>query len=261
MKKTAYFISDAHLGTHLKNCEQREKFLISFLNEIRDTASHIFIVGDLFDFWIEYKHAIRPVYFPILHELRYLIENETEIHYLAGNHDFALGPFLEKIIGIKIYSSHLDMKLQGKRIHLRHGDGVLKFEVAYRIWRALLRNPINQALYKLLHPNISVPFASLFSGSSRYFNSNKWTEKKKRGYLKAAQNYLNNGYDIVIFGHTHLPELFNWNGKIYCNTGAWLRKYSFAKLENEQLTLWKYLPDQAPVQIEPCSSKYGFSVS
>ncbi len=193
MKKTAYFISDAHLGIHLKNCEQREEYLISFLHEIRENASHLFIVGDLFDFWIEYKHAIRPIYFSILHEFRQLIEMGVEIHYLAGNHDFALGPFLEETVGINIHPQYLNITVQGKNLYLRHGDGVLRNDNGYRFWRALLRNPVCQVLYKLLHPNFGVPFASLFSGSSRFLNPNILSEKRKKEYIQTAQNYLNKG--------------------------------------------------------------------
>lgn len=255
MKKTAYFISDAHLGTYFKQHEERETNLITFLHEIEDHTSHLFIVGDLFDFWIEYKHAIRPIYFPILHEFRRLIEKGVEIHYLAGNHDFALGPFLEQTIGIHIHPWNMTTTLQGKRIYLRHGDGILRFDYGYRFWRALLRNRVNQALYKLLHPNIGVPLATFFSGSSRYFNATRLTQKRKKEYIQVARTYLNQGNDIVIFGHTHAPKLYDFNGKFYCNTGDWIKQYSYAKLEAGQLTLWRYLPGKAASQIESMSSK------
>ncbi len=253
MKKTAYFISDAHLGIHYTGCEDRETHLISFLRSIQGSASHLFIVGDLFDFWIEYRHAIRPVYFSILHEFKLLIENGTTIYYLAGNHDFALGPFLEKTIGLHIYPDHLDVTLQEKKIHLFHGDGILKSDVLYRIWRRVLRNPINQKLYKCLHPNIGIPIAMFCSGSSRLLLMNKWTEKKKQGYIRAAKQYLDSGADIIIMGHNHLPQLYDFNGKIFCNTGEWLRKYTYAKLEEGTISLWEYIPGKPPKAIEPVS--------
>jgi UDP-2,3-diacylglucosamine hydrolase len=253
MKETVYFISDAHLGINYRGLDQREKHLVSFFRSIRDTASHLFIVGDLFDFWIEYRFAIRPDYFILLHELRLLIENGASIYYLAGNHDFALGPFLEKTIGLHICPDHLDITLQGKRVHLFHGDGILKSDVGYRLWRAVLRNPINQKIYKCLHPNIGIPIAKLFSGSSRHFLANRWNEKKKHAYLRAAKHYLDNGADIIIMGHTHLPQLYTFGGKIYCNTGEWLRRYYYTTLERGKLTLWEYLPGEPPVTIDPIS--------
>ena len=251
MKDTVYFISDAHLGIQLKEGDQREKHLISFLQGIRSSASHLFIVGDLFDFWIEYKHAIRPTYFSVLHQLKLLIDDGVTVYYLAGNHDFALGPFLNHTIGINICSSHLDISLQEKNIHLCHGDGILKSDAAYRFWRSVLRNPINQMVYKLLHPNIGVPFARLFSGSSRYFRLKKYTKEKRMEYLKAAINYLEKGADIIIMAHTHYPEIYDIGGKVYCNVGEWLRQYTYARLKKGKLSLFQYLPSQPPVEIEP----------
>jgi len=255
MKEIAYFISDAHLGIQLKGCEEREKHLVSFLQEIRNSASHLFIVGDLFDFWIEYKHAIRPEYFSILHELKQLIDNGVSVSYLAGNHDFALGSFLKQTIGLNISPAHLDLTVQGKNIHLCHGDGVLKSDVAYRFWRRVLRNPVNQMVYKLLHPNIGIPFATLFSGSSRYFQLKKYTKEKRMEYLSVAMSYLDKGADIIIMGHTHYPEIYDIGGKTYCNVGEWMRQYTYARLKKGRLSLLQYLPSQSPLEIEPLPVK------
>ncbi len=255
MKDTVYFLSDAHLGIHVKNCDERESHLITFLRSMHDSASHLFIVGDLFDFWIEYRHAIRPNYFNILHEFKALIENGTRIYYLSGNHDFALGPFLRDTIGIHICPDHFEITLQKKNIHLYHGDGILKSDYGYRLWRRVLRNPVNQKLYKLLHPNIGVPLASVFSGSSRYFHKHRWTEKKRREYVQAAKNFLDSGADITVMAHTHLAEIYDFDGKIYCNTGEWLRRYTYAKLKEGSVSLWQYLPGQSPVPIESSSLK------
>ncbi len=254
---TAYFIADAHLGIQLNGYDNREKDLISFLHEIRDSASYLFIVGDLFDFWIEYKHAIRPEYFSILHEFKLLRDSGISIYYLAGNHDFALGPFLEHEIGMKTFSNHLDISVQGKNIHLVHGDGIIKSDVGYRFWRTMLRNPLNQKIYKLLHPNIGVPIASTLSKWSRSFALKKCSEEIRRKYMKEAIKYLDKGSDIIIMGHTHYPELYNINTKFYCNVGEWIRKYSYAKLENGVLSLWQYFTDKPHVEIKSQSLKEG----
>jgi len=186
-----------------------------------------------------------------LHELRTLIEKGTAVYYLAGNHDFALGPFLEKTIGLHICPDHLDIELQGKKIHLYHGDGILKSDVGYRLWRAVLRNPVNQILYKCLHPDIGIPLAKLCSGTSHNFTAKRWNEKKRKAYLQAAGDYLNRGSDIIVMGHTHLAEIYNFGGKVYCNTGEWLRRYFYAKLENGEISLWEYFPGKVPVPLKP----------
>jgi UDP-2,3-diacylglucosamine hydrolase len=250
-----YFISDAHLGLPINGCSERESHLISFLREFVDGGRTLFIVGDLFDFWIEYGSAIRPEYFPVLHELRKVIENGCEVHYLAGNHDFMFGSFLEKVIGMHLHSGHVSTTLQGKRIHLFHGDGLIKRDVGYRILKKILRNKFNQALFKLLHPSIGVPFGSMCSGSSRKMTSRFVTEDILAEYRSHARRYLQDDSDIVVFAHTHRPEIRHYNGKTYCNTGEWIRQYTFAKLESGTMSLWRYFPGGKTQEI-PDSSQF-----
>jgi len=248
-QKPLYFISDAHLGLSIKGCDQREAHLIEFLRCIAATGQGLFILGDLFDFWIEYRRAIRPDYFSVLCELARLVEKGIPIHYLAGNHDFALGPFLEKTVGIQTHDAHYTATLQGKKVYLYHGDGLIRRDVGYRILKKILRNPFNQKLYKFLHPDIGVPLGSLCSGSSRKVTSHFITEDVLQEYRDHARRYLNAGNDIVMFGHTHRPEIRHWDGKTFCNTGEWIKQYTYAKLENGVLSLWRYIPGQNPQEI------------
>lgn len=243
MKSAAYFISDAHLGITMPGHDDRQKHLLSFLDEIEDCAEALYIVGDLFDFWIEYQHAIRPDYVAVVSRLAGLVESGVKIHYLAGNHDFALGPFLQDTVGLRIHLDHFETTIQGKKVHLFHGDGVVKKDVGYRILKRVLRNRLNQRLYKLLHPDIGVPLASFFSGNSRKILADWITEEKLEEYRRCARKLLE-GSDIVIFGHTHRPELRRYGDKVYVNTGEWIRKYTFAKMENGTIGLWEWFPDR-----------------
>lgn len=234
-----YFISDVHLGINLPGIENRETDLIQFLKKISKDAEELFIVGDLFDFWIEYKHAVRPCYFRILFQFRKMIEQGIKITYIAGNHDFALGPFLEKEIGFIIIPNELTLCLQGKQVSLRHGDGIMKMDWGYRILRTLLRIKLFHSCYKILHPNIGVPLASFFSGSSRYFSSSKFTEEKKREYLEVAKSLLSQGPEILIMGHTHHPSYNELEEGLYCNTGEWMNTYSYGVMEQGKLSIKK----------------------
>ncbi|MBD3321257.1 MAG: hypothetical protein GF350_09205 [Chitinivibrionales bacterium] len=247
--EAAYFVSDAHLGICIPKHEQREKHLLAFLNEISSSASHLFILGDLFDFWIEYKFAIRPDYFPVLNVLKNLADRGIEIHYIAGNHDFALGSFLETKIGVHIHTDTFETRIQDRKIYLFHGDGLLRDDSAYRFLRKILRNKTNQRLYKLLHPNLGIPFAAFFSGNSRKLLSLRINRDKLQEYHDHAKHILDKGNDIVFFGHTHCPELVRWGNKYYCNTGEWIRKYTYAKLENGALSSWQYLPGKPPARL------------
>jgi UDP-2,3-diacylglucosamine hydrolase len=239
MKKIC-FISDAHFGISLPGFDDREDLFFHFLEREADSLSELYIVGDLFDFWIEYRHAIRPDYFLVLHHLRRLIDRGVTVHYLAGNHDFALGPFLRNTMGIQVYPDTLSREIQGKRVFLYHGDGLIKIDIGYRILKKLLRNPINQRIYKLLHPDIGVPLGSFISGSSRKYLNRTLSDNVLDEYRNCAKKRLNDGYDIVIYGHIHQPEFLSYPLGIYGNLGSWLKHYTYAMMENGVFALYRY---------------------
>jgi UDP-2,3-diacylglucosamine hydrolase len=248
MKQTVYFISDAHLGITLTGYDDRQKHLFSFLDSIEGSADALYIVGDLFDFWIEYRHAIRPDYVAMVSRLMALVSSGMEIHYLAGNHDFALGPFLSDMAGLHIHPNGFDTVIQGKKVHLFHGDGIAAKDVGYRVLKRVLRNPFNQRLYKLIHPDIGVPLGSFFSGGSRRMLADWFTEEKLEEYRSRARALLA-GHDIVIFGHTHRPELRRYGGKAYVNTGEWIKRFTYAKMESGEIELWERFRDREPRKI------------
>ncbi len=248
MKSVCYFVSDAHLGIRMDGYDNRQERLFAFFDAISVDARALYIVGDLFDFWIEYKHCIRPDYFAVVSRLRNLVEKGVEVHYLAGNHDFALGPFLRDTVGLHIHLDHFETVIQGRKVHLYHGDGLVKKDVGYRILKRILRNPVNQNLYKLLHPDIGVPLASFFSGNSRKMLANWLTEEKLEEYRNNARVLLKSS-DIVVFGHTHKPEIRRYGDKTYVNTGEWIRRYTFAKMKEGTIGLWEWFSDAAPREI------------
>jgi len=235
-KTSAFFISDAHLGSNIPGCEERSDLFHKFLREIAPRADYLFIVGDLFDFWIEYKHAVRPEYFPTLYALRALADTGTKIHYCLGNHDFAMGTFIEEKIGLKIHPDGFQGNIQGKRLMVTHGDELR----GSQFLRKLLRNPHLQFFYKILHPNIGIPLGEFFSGLSRtYFNTDA-SEEILEEYRQVAKDILSTGYDIVVFGHTHTPELIRTEEGISCNTGNWISQYSYAELSDGEMHLRQY---------------------
>ncbi len=250
-KETVFFISDAHLGIQLPDFADREAALLSFLEEIAPRAGQLFIVGDLFDFWIEYRWAIRPDYFRTLAALNALARSGTEIHYCLGNHDFAVGSFIEDTLGIKVHPDGCRMNLQGKSIFVTHGDDLRTSDRANLFLRKFLRNPILQFVYKLLHPNIGVPLGEFFSRMSRKHFLEVPPEEHLEEYRRAADEMLAAGCDIVVAAHTHVPELLHLTSGIYCNTGNWISRYHFAQMEAGEISLWQYLPGQPPKKIFP----------
>ncbi|MDR2727718.1 MAG: UDP-2,3-diacylglucosamine diphosphatase [Chitinispirillales bacterium] len=237
-RDTVYFVSDAHFGVGVKPPDYRVELFRELTARMCKRASDLFIVGDLFDFWIEYRFAIRPDYFPVLHELCRLVESGVKVHYLAGNHDFALGPFLEKTAGLSIYHDALDIELQGRKVHLCHGDGILSRGLRYSLSMLFLRNKLFQKIYKILHPDIGVAFGIYCSKFHRKYSELRLTPDVIEKYRRAArQKMKQKKSDLVIFGHTHNGEIRKFDEGEYCNTGAWMNHYNYAVMCDGKIEL------------------------
>ncbi|MBN2425641.1 MAG: UDP-2,3-diacylglucosamine diphosphatase [Calditrichaceae bacterium] len=236
----AYFISDLHIGAEANSKEQeRQKKILHFLEMIAIDASHLCIVGDLFDFWFEYKYVVPKKYFDFLYVLKKLVQSGVEIHYLTGNHDFYLGHFLDEYIGIKTWPNDCKLEIGGKKFYLFHGDGVASRDVGYRILKKILRNKLNLKLYRWLHPDLGIPFARVISGSSR-----KYTKKKnlqdEMDYKNFAESRFREGFDYVLMGHRHMPLEHKVGNSKYINLGDWLDNFTYAVFDGIDLELKYY---------------------
>jgi UDP-2,3-diacylglucosamine hydrolase len=244
-KKKIYFLSDAHLGRKSPENSDREGALVTFLNTIETDADKLFILGDLFEFWFEYAYLIPKGHLKLLAALQRLQKAGTEINYIVGNHDFALGPYLRDEIGMKLHWNNLEMELQGKRFFISHGDGLWKKDIGYRFIKPILRSRMNQALYRLLPADFAIGLARLCSGASRKYTDRRVLQKSIEAYRVIAGELLATGkYDIVIMGHTHFPELIESPSGIYVNAGGWLKKYTYAVMEEGSIKLCAYSPTQ-----------------
>jgi UDP-2,3-diacylglucosamine hydrolase len=241
-----YFVSDAHFGLD-RNERLRVTRFGGFAAHVRANAAQLYIVGDFFDFWVEYKDAIRPEYFPILYELRGIAEAGVPVHYVAGNHDFAMGSFMEKYVGLTLHRGCVDAEIQGRRLHISHGHKVGR-RLAQRLSDTLLANKTLQRLYKLLHPNIGVWLGELVSAASRMKSRNgEIPPAALEKYRRAARARLKSGKsDLVVFAHTHYGEILRFSEGEYCNTGSWMDRYDYAVLRNGKITLMKWNPPQPP---------------
>lgn len=233
----AYFISDLHIGAEKNHEEARKQSIIlKFLDKIAKDATHLYIVGDLFDFWFEYKHVIPKHYFPFLIRFSQMVNNGTKIYYLAGNHDFYLGEFFDRTLGIQTFNDEYTFTLASKRFYLFHGDGVAKKDVGYRILKKMLRNRFNQKLFRLLHPDWGIPFARLVSGSSRLY-TDTINLRDESDYINFAGKKFKQGFDYVIMGHRHNPLVHKNDRHIYINLGDWIRRFSYAEFDGKQIVL------------------------
>jgi len=232
-----YFFSDAHLGEKDSN---RERFKVeklnAFLDLIKTDCEKLYILGDLYDFWFEYKHAIPKNHLKIVFRLASMVEKGLEVHYITGNHDFWLGDFLSREAGFIIHRDHFETSEQGVKLYITHGDGISPSDRGYRILKKILRNPINIWLYRKLPPDWGIPLAKAVAGSSREYTSGR-TLKFLQDYEDFASRKLNEGFDAVIIGHLHHPVKKEMGKGIYLNTGDFIEHFSYVKMENGKFTL------------------------
>lgn len=223
-KQTAYFISDLHLGLGSeKNDRVKEDLLIKIFNTFSDN-SILFIVGDLFDYWFEYRQAIQKGFYKTFYGLNKLIERGVKVYYIIGNHDFMHRNYFSDVIGVELIEQSITINLDGKIFFLAHGDGLVKNDLGYKILKKVLRNKFFQNLYSLIHPDIGISLASSTSKKSR-----NYTSKKDYGTLdsleETAKEYIDKfGYDYVIFGHSHKRKIIEYKNSFYVNLGSWIEQ-------------------------------------
>ncbi|MGE5430914.1 MAG: UDP-2,3-diacylglucosamine diphosphatase [Syntrophomonadaceae bacterium] len=241
MKDSYLFISDIHLGLQSKEVEQRkERLLVKFLQMASEEARELYILGDLFDYWFEYKHVYQKGFFRTLTALQDLTESGTKVHYIIGNHDFSHRDFFGTEIGAKLYELPIEPVIEGKRFFLAHGDGLVKNDMGYKILKTVLRNKIIQRIYSLLHPDLGVAIASGTSRKSRDYTTQK-DYGEIDGMFEAAKEKIDSGFDYVIFGHSHRRALEKYKNGYYINLGSWLTGACYGQLKEGRFSIvdWK----------------------
>lgn len=235
--KKVYFISDVHLGFGNKEQDiNREKKLLYFLDNIKNDCLELYIVGDLFDFWFEYRRVVPKGYFKTLSKLSELVDNNIPIHYLVGNHDCLLRDYFEKEIGLKIYRDKIEKEILGKKFFIHHGDGLMNNDTGYKILKAILRNKFDQWLFSLVHPDFGVWLGSYSSNKSRRYTSKK-DYGEKDGLLEYATKKISEGFDYTIFGHIHKLLKIQINKGYYINLGDWITFFSYGEYDGNDFIL------------------------
>lgn len=218
-----YVVSDAHFGAAPP--EDEERFL-AFCESLRGRADSLFVLGDLLDFWFEYGRAIPKHGFRALAELVHLRRGGTRVVYLAGNHDLRFRDFLGRELGIEA-ASQVSERLDGSRVWMSHGDEV-DHRAVPALFRRLMRSRINNLLYSFVHPDVGIGFASWVASRSRARGQDDFL----RGVMaRHASRKLAEGYDIVVTGHLHVPELVRLDGGWYLRT-AWCRGCTYGVIRD-----------------------------
>jgi UDP-2,3-diacylglucosamine hydrolase len=219
-----YFVSDAHIGGSSPEAEQR---LFRFLESIRGEAKSLYILGDLFEFWFEYGRAIPKLGFRALAELAELSRTGTHIGYLKGNHDFWFKDFWRRELGAEA-ADELDVTLDDKRVYLAHGDALDRALVP-RFFRVLMRSRIDGWLYSMLHPDVGIGLAHAVATVSRAGSAKPSLVEDMAEF---AGKKLESGFDIVILGHSHVPESRQVKCGTYINIGDWITHSTYGVIRD-----------------------------
>ncbi len=232
------FMADVHLGLPGETPE-RIAAVAAFLRDLRGTISHLYIVGDLFDFWFEYRSVVPSVAPRVVFELYNLVQTGTAVTLFAGNHDFWVGPYLMNDVGIRFVPDDLTVEHQGLTIYLHHGDGLYPDDRGYRLLKRIIRHPATIRAFRLLHPDFGRRIANLTSKTSREYLAppSQRMDGKLRQLRDAADNKLGIDCNAVVYGHSHYPLVEMRQGGTLVLLGDWVVKRSYVLLENSQFSL------------------------
>ncbi len=252
MKKT-YFASDFHLGTNGRlSSRERERQIVRWLDMIAVDAGELYLVGDVFDAWFEYRKVVPKGYVRLLGKLADLRERGLPIYFFTGNHDMWMFRYLEEELDIPIFRQPIVREMGGKRFFIGHGDGLGPGDFGYKFIKAVFANPVCQWLFERLHPNAGLWLMDAFSGTSRKANpaDPKYHGPEKERLIQFCNDKLETEqFDYFIFGHRHLPiDHTLKNGKSrYLNLGDWLRFNSYAVFDGHELELKFFENEQGKV--------------
>jgi len=233
-----YFISDVHLGVLPRPEDSpREEILLAFLDKIAPDCKKLYILGDLFDYWFEYKSVIPKYFYRTLTKIKELKDRNIEIEYLMGNHDFGHVDFFRNEFAIEIHKDDIIREHDGKKFYLSHGDGKSNKDNGYKILKKILRNPISLSIFLKFHPDCGISVASSTSKKSRSYTDAK-NYGKTEGMEEFAESQINNhAMDFVIMGHRHLAVVNEYDKGTYINLGEWIRQPHYAVWDGNKMTL------------------------
>ena len=228
------FFGDAHFGNRYSNREEeRIGIFLDFLNKQVDHARTVFIIGDLFEFWFEYHSVIPKQYYPILNGLSKFVDKGINVNYFMGNHEFGNGDFF-KSLGFHVYFDETIFQLDKLKVLVGHGDKA-DDAAATQFMNFLFRSRFNQFLYQLVHPDLGIGLAKAVARASREKTKLHDSSIKLENY--AFKKLNEKDADIVIFGHSHMPVLKNYNGRYYLNVGDFLEHFTYGVIDQGRVFL------------------------
>lgn len=240
--KKIYFISDVHLGAPaLKNNREREIHFARWLDYIRSDVEELYLLGDIFDFWFEYRKVVPRGFTRILGRLADMADAGIPIHFFAGNHDLWVFDYLPMEIGLEMHPNELITEIRGKKFYLTHGDGLDPDDKGYLILKKIFSSKILQWIFARLHPNFAFHIAHRWSKASRLskIDRNKDFDPRNENMYKFASRFLEKeSIDYFIFGHRHrMADLELKDNSRLILLGDWITNFSYGEFDGENVTL------------------------
>lgn len=247
--KNIYFLSDAHLGSRaIPHGRTQERRLVNFLDSIKHKAAAVYLLGDMFDFWYEFKLVVPKGYTRFLGKLSELTDLGVEVHFFVGNHDIWCGDYLTKECGVTLHHEPLTTEIYGKEFYLAHGDGLGDPDKQFKFLRALFRCKTMQTLFSTIHPRWSVDWGLAWAKKSRL----KRMKQKEPGYMGEEQEHLvlyskaylksHPSINYFIYGHRHIElDLMLSNTARVAILGDWISFFSYAVFDGENLFLENFI--------------------
>lgn len=249
MNKNIYFLSDAHLGSRaIEHSRTQERRLVNFLDNIKDRAEAIYLLGDMFDFWFEYKMVVPKGFTRFLGKLSELTDRGIEIHFFTGNHDIWCGDYLEKECGVILHREPITVEIHGKLFYLAHGDGLGDPDKKFKFLRSVFHNKFCQTLFAAIHPRWGIDIGLAWAKHSRLKREDgrepEYQGEKNEYLVCYAKEYLKTHPDVnyFIFGHRHIElDLFLNRDTRLMILGDWIHEFSFAVFDGEHMFLEEFI--------------------
>jgi len=244
--KKIYFASDNHLGApNFEESLVREKKFVSWLDTVKKDADAIFLVGDIFDFWFEYKQVVPKGFTRTLGKIAEITDAGIPIHLFVGNHDMWLVDYFEKELNLIVYKNTKELNINDKVFLIGHGDGLGPGDSSFKRMKKVFRNSFFQWCFRWIHPDIGIKLGKYLSNSNKLLSTNKdlkfngneeeWLTKYCRSKLKQKH------YDFFVFGHRHIPLEVELNGSSkYINLGDWVTHFTYAEFDGDSVSLEKF---------------------
>ena len=233
--KKIYFASDQHLGAPTPEASlPREKKFVAWLDAIKEDAGTVFLLGDLFDFWFEYKTVVPKGFVRVLGKLAELKDAGIDIYFFVGNHDLWMRDYFQKELNIPVFHEPQEFDINGKLFLIGHGDGLGPGDYGYKRMKKIFTFPFFKWLFRWLHPDIGVKLGHYFSVKNKLISGDEDAqflgEQNEWLALYCRKKLTEKHYDFFIFGHRHLPLEIELNSSsTYINLGDWIQYFTYGE--------------------------------